>query len=39
MYCTAHGNTICTARLIRTRQLGDRIISSKQLKLYRFSYF
>ena len=39
MYCTAHGNTICTARLIRTRQLGDRIINSKQLKLYRFSYF
>ena len=39
VYSSAHGNTICTARLIRTHQLGDRIIKSKQLKLYRFSYF
>lgn len=39
MYITAHGNTICTARLIRTQQRGDHVISSKQLKFYRFSYF
>ncbi len=38
MYCTAHGPTICTARLIRTRQVGDRIVNSKQLKLYQFTY-
>ena len=39
MYSTAHGSTICTARLIRTKVIGTRIINSKQLKLYRFSYF
>lgn len=39
MYITAHGSTICTARLIRTQQKGDHVVNSKQLKLYRFSYF
>lgn len=37
IYYGSHGATICTARLIRTSQNGDRVLRSQQLKLYRFN--
>lgn len=36
LYCGSHGATLCTLRLIRTLQDGDRVVKSQQLKFYKF---
>ena len=36
IYCGSHGATLCTLRLIRTQNHGERVVKSKQLKFYKF---
>ncbi|MBQ3363486.1 MAG: hypothetical protein IJG42_06035 [Muribaculaceae bacterium] len=36
IYCGAHGATLCTLRLIRTQNHGERVVKSQQLKFYKF---
>lgn len=37
IYYGSHGATICTLRVMRTQQDGDRVLRSQQLKMYRFN--
>ena len=36
IYCGSHGATLCTLRLIRTQNHGERVVKSQQLKFYKF---
>lgn len=38
-YSTSYGDTVCTLKLIRTTQKGERVLSSQTIKYYRFARY